>query len=424
MTTPKRNFRQVKVRVEGVSVPMYLLSATLHAEFVATPSLIRLATSSSEEVACLLIKTNSLELRYLVSCPQIDLRFFRASPDGDVLGYAIYLRHDDEPYFVWSVVEWEDELEALRFLTEGRSCKVFLFNEVAVNVAEATATAEVSDHLASVTADINLYRRPESRGSIPLETVNEAIQGISEGVAESKSSAKVLVATGEWRDLRTMYITDKSVKVPLALFARNEGAEQEQLATWLIDHLQPAGSVRSPQVLTGSKHRELTDLLLFDGERYVLIESKALAILDRAIPPPRAKLRSDIEKGAHKAVRQLRGAVRSIRRSLTILDSNGASLNLPQDPAPHAIILVPDLSLLRGATDFGGAALRRMAIEDHVFFQFLDPKELLRVVQAGELIVESSTETASELEAVDDYLTRRFRIALQREDPDFEVIAR
>jgi hypothetical protein len=222
-----------------------------------------------------------------------------------------------------------------------------------------------------------------------------------------------------------MYLTDAGRRAPFSLFSANEGAQQEEVAIWLVSHLRPTGSARSPQFRDGKRLKELTDLFLAYEDGFFLIESKALAILSRQQLPARDKLRHDLEKDVRKAVRQLCGALRSIRSGRQIIDSDGKDIEFgtPVD-APHLIVLVPDMELLAGVTEFGGEQLRQLARKNQAYFHFLDPKELLRVVQAGELTVRVNADCNSEIEAVDLYLIRRFELALGRRDPNFEVLAR
>ena len=404
---------------------MYILPYRIHEEFLATPSLIRIVESETDDVANLLIKASTLELKYISVTPSIDLRFFRVGARGEFLAYAIFLGSGKDLRIIWSVVEWATETKAIQSLVQhGVACKVFLYNEIAVNVAEAEFDYAAGP--SRTLLNLTLYKRPDPRGGIPHNVVLNAFTAAraAESV-ELQHTVSLKARSGGWVELSLLYITDAGKYPPLSLFSSDEGAQQEQLGTWLIGHLQPTASVRSPQFLNGSRSKELTDLFLSYEYGYFLVESKTLSVLSRAELPNREKLKRDIEKDVRKAVRQLGGALRSIRRGLPIVDADGATIPLaaPVD-APHAIVLVPDLELLDGLTEFGGQALRNLARQHEAYFHFLDPKELLRVVQAGELTVEMNDELNSEIEAVDLYLARRFELALTRPDPNFQVLAR
>ena len=63
-------------------------------------------------------------------------------------------------------------------------------------------------------------------------------------------------------------------------------------------------------------------------------------------------------------------------------------------------------------------SLRVLARKCRAYFHFLDPKKLLRVVQAGESTVKVNQDFDSEILAVGLYLIRRFELALTRADPN------
>jgi hypothetical protein len=281
-----------------------------------------------------------------------------------VLGYATSMHGDDDPFVIWSVAEWDDELRAIELLANRGQCKVFLFNEIAVNIAEASIILGPQPSLADVVRNVALYRRPDPRGPIPLELVRATLEQIYQGSATVGGYAEVVLPVPEWIEVRSMYIIEVGARAPLSLFASDEGEQQEQLGAWLIDYLQPIGSVRSPRVDLGSQIRELADLFLTYERGYFLIESKTLTILGRTALPSRERLKRDVKKGATKAVKQLRGAIRSIRRGLPVVNSEGVAVSFPSNALPHAIVLVPDLSLLNGVVEFGGSALRALAVEE------------------------------------------------------------
>jgi hypothetical protein len=392
---------------------------------MATPVLVRLVRSTDDSVASLLIKTTTLDLKYISTLESLSLRFFRVGADGAYLAYALSLEIGGEPFVIWSVAEWLPEIDGIRSMARSKRCNVYLYNEVSINVAESNFICSV-ESLDEILSAITLYERPDPRGEIPWALVGDALGAEGESEFSDRCvSVELSRDPAGWSEIHPIYITDAGKQAPLSLLSPDEGAQQEQLGTWLVSHLQPARSVRSPRFRDGAHMKELTDLLFAYESGCFLVESKALAILSRDTLPTRAKLRRDVAKDVRKAVKQLGGAIRSIRRGVPIVDSDGVPMEvgLPED-APHLIVLVPDLNLLAGLTEYGGEELRDLARKYRAYFHFLDPKELLRVVQAGELTVKVNQGFDSEILAVDLYLIRRFELALTRADPNFQVLAR
>lgn len=117
---------------------MHLLASHYRSEFLATPQLIRIdyAKGTKSFEPTLLVKGSTLLLKYMVLGAR--LRFHLARVSGRLL-YA-FTAYDDpsKPAMLWSVVENEAEVTALQGLISGEPSPIFLFNELALNVAWST----------------------------------------------------------------------------------------------------------------------------------------------------------------------------------------------------------------------------------------------------------------------------------------------
>ena len=155
----------------------------------------------------------------------------------------------------------------------------------------------------------------------------------------------------------------------------------------------------------------------------ILIESKALNVLTRDVIPTRQKLANDLIKHVEKAARQLTGGIRSLKSGVEITDATGRCLKVERGPPVQAIILVPDLSLLQDAKHLGPEFIGQFMEATGGFLYILDPAELLRLVQAGEMTAAAS-ETLTPLMGFDHYLLERAKIAMRSPTPDFSVLFR
>jgi hypothetical protein len=176
-----------------------------------------------------------------------------------------------------------------------------------------------------------------------------------------------------------------------------------------------------PQVHELSGARELTDVLITEGLYTFLIESKALSVFARPKLPTRTKLASGLVKQVCKASKQLAGAAKNVQRGLRITDSNADDIVVGRDEPVHAIVLVPDLSLLDGCHGMGGTFFREITSSIGGFFHILDTAELLRVVQAAEMISRNSKD-ATPLMALYYYLIERAKLSVSQESPDFQML--
>ncbi|WP_459040210.1 hypothetical protein [Stenotrophomonas sp. PSU-St83] len=401
---------------------MHLLSSQNRSEFLACPQLIRFeyAKGRGEFEPTLLIKGNTLLLKYIVLGVPMQLAFAMC---GDRLLYVLRVCDDgDNGGILWSLVERAEELSGIRGLARGEPLVAFLFNELAVNVAwKNISTPGVLDRL-SMWADNAALGRIDHAIARPM--IEPLIQRLHQSNL-SNDEWLVLEIGGEsdWNALHNHFITAGAAASLIDLFDGNEGNQQEQLAIWLTDNIQPLGVHHSPQVPKGNGTRELTDILFSHEFGAVLIESKTLSVLARERLPGRAKLKRDVSAHISKAFGQLRGAMRELRSGVPVTSLKGDALTIERDKPAHAIVLIPDLDLVENRAAYGREFMREFTGATGAFAHLLDISELLRVVQAAEIIAERGR-TASPMMSFDYYLMERAEKALGAGTLCIEILLR
>ena len=401
---------------------MHFLSKRNHSEFLAVPSLVR-ATMAEGQYGLeptLLIKTSSLSLKYL-----IQLRLFHVVLIGlqdQHLAYCVKVDDDPiQPSILWSVLETEDERSALEALVSTSQFFVFLFNELAVNVSWATTKVNCCEISAS-----ELIRRAKL-GSSNCSSLRNSVAIKLDAYLKDSSLDHAYTFKSlqieEWNRLQNHYISKRTTNSLISLFEADEGNQQEEAAYWLIDELDPAGAAKNPTVYLDSGARELCDLVLSHSFGCFLFESKSLSIISRNELPSRNKLARNLTKHVLKAEQQLSGAIRSLRKGYRVTDEAGNNIVVERNTPAHAIILVPDLSLLTKESQFDGDFLRKFMKQTGCFLQLLDLKELLRMVQAAE-ILKKHGETVTKLMCFDAHLINRFEFAIEQDTADCEFLLR
>jgi len=400
---------------------MHFPSENHRRELHSVPEFVRvtLAKGRDQREPTVLVKSSTITLKYLSRLATT--RFVAAhTPEGWLLyGLRIY-DHSEHPAFIWSVAGSADELRALKAMAAGEATYFFLFNEVPVNVAWAPWKSEGDTAILSrLAAGAKLPDR-DPPPAVMADFIERLFGNDAEALPRYLSPEFGILP---WSEIHTTYITNSMEPSPLSLFAEDEGGQQEELCHWLTDTIQPEGTWRSPQLVTPSKTRELTDFLLSHDYGAFLIESKALSLLQRDPLPDRSRLASRVIKHMAKATRQLTAAIRHLKNGELITDLKGNALEINREQPPHAIILVPDLNLLHDEEQFGPAYLVDFLDATRAFLHILDPMELFRVVQAAAMIKERGR-TITLIEALDSYLVQRFETALTIATPDFDVILR
>lgn len=386
------------------------------------PQLVRFTVAQGADglETTLLIKATNLSLKYLVRRKR--LRFFLLRAGDDWLGYGIEVPDDpDHPGLIWSIMERDDERAALEALARDPKCVAFLFNEALANVAWADLQLDLSGADAKHLIETSTFAPSDDRAMAAMQKVFAEMD--ANHSPSTGQFMRELPPVAEWHPIQSTYITNRAAQSSLSIFDKDEGAQQEEVALWLIDNLRPEGAIKNPQIHEPKKPRELSDLLLSYEYGTFLVESKTLSVMTRDSLPPRPKLARDLIKRLDKAVNQLVGGLKNIQRGYRVTDLAGADVEVNRTHLPHVIVLVPDLSLLASETAYGGSFFARIMERAGAFFHILDPAELLRMVQAAGMIAEDSTKLTTMM-AFDCYLMERAKLATQRATPYFGMLYR
>lgn len=401
---------------------MHWLSAHNRSEFLACPQLIRFDYAKGRDgfEPTLLIKGSTVLLKYIVLGARMQLAF--AMCDGRLL-YALKVCDDgDDGGILWSIAEREEELNGIRGLARGEPLVAFLFNELAVNVAwNDLPTPGALDGL-SMWTDNATVGRIDHAGM--MTTVGPMIDRLHKsGVTDDEWLVLEVGGRSDWKAVHNHFITAGASSSLIHLFDDDEGNQQEQMGVWLTDNLQPSGVHHSPQIPKGSGTRELTDILLSHEFGAVLIESKTLSVLAREQLPDRAKLKRDVSAHIDKAFNQLRGAIRKLKANVPVTSLKGETLNVEREHPAHAIVLIPDLDLVDDRTAYGIEFMEDFMRATGGFAHLLDISELLRIVQAAEMIAARGT-TTTPMMAFDYYLMERAKKAAKAGTLCIEVLLR
>lgn len=402
---------------------MHWLSAQNRSEFLACPQLVRFEYARGRDgfEPTILIKGSTLLLKYIVLGAPMQLAFAKCL---DRLVCALRVCDDGaDGGILWSVVEREEELKGIVDLSNGEPLVAFLFNEIAVNVSwNDLPTSGPIKRLSEITINTKLGPFDHSKSKNEIFPMLEKLHNLRHDDRDW-----IILEVGgksDWKPIKSQFITASASSSILDIFDHDEGNQQEQIAVWLTDNLQPFGVYHSPQrPHKGSERRELTDILLSHEFGSVLIESKTLSVLARDRLPNRDKLKQDVTGHISKAFKQLRGGIKKLKDGVEITSLAGDVLEVERKQPVHAIVLVPDLDLLDTPNEYDFKFISEFMKETGGFPHILDISELLRVVQAAEMIAAKGTKM-SLMMAFDYYLIERAKKAAKASNLRIEVILR
>ena len=409
-------------RVEHwVLLTMHLLSSHNRSEFLATPQLIRFdhVDGHRNREPTLLIKASTLLLKYIVKGVGMQL-FFALM--GNRLLYALRVKDDEKrPCILWSVLERDEEKAALIALAQGEHCQIFLFNELAVNVAQASRPLTADKGLTEMVAKAAMG--PVDHAALRTNASVILAQLSNDEMVRSELIATDLLNTIDWTSIHSHFVTSHLTASPIDIFERDEGSQQEQLAVWLTDGLQPLGVHLSPQIPKGKGSRELTDILLSHQYGSILLESKTLAVFKRDSLPGRTKLGRDVSGHIKKAIRQIKGGICRLRNGCPVTSTSGLEIDVERTQPAHAIVMIPDLDLIEDREAYGLSMIRDFGKATDGFIHIVDISELLRIVRAAERS-STNSENVTPMMAFDYYLIQRAKEACEAGTLCIEVLHR
>lgn len=395
-------------------------------EFLATPSLIRFLDSDNTPPV-LAVKAPLLMLKYLVAASDFSL-YLLPLPEGGLV-YAIEIADDPRsPAFVWSAIENRAEIDAVHAVLRESRCAVGLFNELAINVAatfvEFSAAATAAHEL--LTSERIEAIRHEA-AAVRADQVPEALNQLRATDHKNLVGWRLTGSLAQPWDYPTSYYYSNNLTASyLSLADADHGAQQEAVGLWLTDVFAAKGAYLNPYIGPAESladSRELCDVLLTTDDFSLIIESKALNVLDHPQLPTRHKLHGRITKAIEKGAGQVTGALRHLRLGYQVTTEKfGRPIHVDPDKPIHLIVLVPDLTLLSEADGLGKAFLSKQIQKTGCPFHLLDPTQLLRVVQAA-TIIEKRT-GAPKTTVLQHYLLNRLNYALELDTPNFDILLR
>lgn len=159
----------------------------------------------------------------------------------------------------------------------------------------------------------------------------------------------------------------------------DEGLSQEEQLAQFLENIHSDNVYHSPNVKIGKKERELIDILSFDGNCNYLIESKALCLNDSGHSISDDRKSSTLIKGAKKALSQLKGAAKAIRRGEKITTDDGTVINIIREQDIHGIVIVSDLLASEAWDDV--ISIIKQESEEGLYFHVIQFPEFINTIK-------------------------------------------
>lgn len=363
---------------------MHLPSERVYREIRSEEASLWVVPANAGDELAFLIKAPTSAIKALVAGCRLELQFGKV---GEYLCAGARI-HDmpDAPMLISGAQRELEEHEALVRLLHERKTPVFLFNEL--DACLAWTNLEITEGDASaVTALVGavntLYVGPFTKDcSHALDCFcYSSDPSQSYPGAENIPLVSVAPTLEPWRVNHVSYVGVRTHQT-ITINDANEGETFERAIWASLESVFPLTLHKSPQVQTGEKIRELTDVLAFYQYGSFLIEAKDLSVIQAGYERDQDRRTRGVQKQVRKAIEQLVGAAKAVLRGDRIMDDRGVELNVVRDQPPHCIVLITEL-MHTGDWSEVEALLAKAAMTTRVFFHLLDLRELITLLKGS-----------------------------------------
>lgn len=354
---------------------MHLPNRRVYDEMRCSEASIWFVPANDGSDIALLIKLPTAQVKAIVNgCPVtivlrlIDSTLYVAARVFDIPG---------TPLITTKLQRTSEEHQALiHFLSVGR-VPFFLFNEMDYCVASSEASidrkqSEQATRMLSVRGQLYIGKK-EKEHDLALDELERTT------TFGQESDIELALEVSKWNASDVTFIglnETQDIKVD----NRQEGELLERLVWASLESVFPTTLRKSPQVQTGKKRRELTDVMASYERGAFLFEAKALSEYTASAERSLERRISSIQQHIEKALKQLVGAGKAIDRGDELFDCKGNNIEIERTNPPHGIVLVSEL-IEHGNWYNTVESLSEALANSRMFIHILDLRELITILK-------------------------------------------
>jgi len=279
----------------------------------------------------------------------------------------------------------EEHLALLR-LTLERRVPLFLFNELDVCLASTNLqlTEKAASQITNLIGEISsLYEGPfsaECKDALDCFCYSVDKTDIYQG-ASIIPLLEVSTTLGDWQVNQISFLGFRDCQT-ISIDNDDEGAIFERAIWASMESVFPMTLYKNPKVKSFNKTRELTDVIAFYEYGSFLIEAKDLKMFQGKYKRDQERRLKNVQNQIKKAIAQLNGASKALKRGDPVYDLDGEELYIIRDQPPHCIVLITELM------HWGDWSVVESQLIDSIhssgaFFQVMDLREFISLLKAS-----------------------------------------
>jgi hypothetical protein len=163
---------------------------------------------------------------------------------------------------------------------------------------------------------------------------------------------------------------------------KDEGGTFERQIWYSMESLFINDIYLNPVVKQESNDRELTDIFAHHEYGNFLVETKALGILSLDKEQTIERKVANVKKQILKAIKQLIGANKNIKRNLPVISKSGKEIKIDSSLIPHCIVLVSELIPFGDWEEIEKEIMLAM-MNEKMYLHVMDYHEFMKYVKAS-----------------------------------------
>ena len=384
---------------------MHISSERIYSEMRSNNAIVRYVPANENKETALLIKVPTPSLKTMIAGCAIKLIYGKKDnflcigiSIEDVPGAALLISHAQ----IVSEEHW-----ALLESVKQKTFPIFLFNEM--DICMASTKLFISDEdslkLLEFIGDTESLYTGSTNDSVSF-AVDCFIHSIDKtkkfSNAHEIAIIEIIPEISEWKTINIYYLSSESAN-KINITEEKEGANFESTIWSCLTSVFPERLYKNPHVQNGNKRREFTDVFAHYKYGSFLIETKDLSVFQSGYNRESERRVKGIKDQVNKGIKQLVGAVKSLKSGDVLFDINGSQIIIDRSIPPHCIILITELMPFGDWNDITNQLIDA-AKKTGAFFHLLDFSEFITLLK----------QSSGNPELIDYNLMNRFKLFLEK----------
>jgi hypothetical protein len=333
-------------------------------------------------------KIPSNVIRSLINGCQMEFLFGKDDKDDRNYFHTGSRIYDDStnPVLITQPCRFIRDYEGLKRILNEKEVIIELYDELLTCSATAELTIEEEDRIAILQfmEEINEFYEGDYNADLSV-SMDSFVYSLDPSQKTSNSykikTKSVLCEIKNWNIIHNHFIGFTDAQ-QVNISDKDEGGTFERQIWYSMESLFINDIYLNPVVKQESNDRELTDIFAHHEYGNFLVETKALGILSLDKEQTIERKVANVKKQILKAIKQLIGANKNIKRNLPVISKSGKEIKIDSSLIPHCIVLVSELIPFGDWEEIEKEIMLAM-MNEKMYLHVMDYHEFMKYVKAS-----------------------------------------